>query len=253
MAEIIVNAHAQESGHWYTKDGKEAHSYLNKKGEEKPTTLRQARTEGLVPSVTSIIRLASAPGLDAWKADQLIMACLTLPRIQNENEQEPEADYIARIKADAKEQAKKAAEKGTEIHALVQRGFENTVFSDDKYYISALNTIHAALGRSLFDCEKSFARGGYGGKVDLSTDGIVIDIKTTSKPLSDKTWPEHSWQLAAYRHGLGIADARCFILYIHTETAESKLIEIPSKELETGWKCFGALLDFFYAKTGLGG
>jgi hypothetical protein len=251
MPEIITNVHAQESGHWYDKNGKEAHSYINKKGEEKPTTLRQARTEGLVPSVTSIIRLAAAPGLDAWKADQVIMAALSLPRVPDETDDE----FVARIKLDAKEQAKKAAEKGTEIHALVQRGFESTGIPDDamRYYESARKTIYEALGRAIFDCEKSFARDGYGGKVDLSRDGIVIDIKSTTKPLEGlKTWDEHSLQLSAYRHGLGMDDARCFILYIHTETAESKLIELDSKELGKGFKMFVALKDYFYAKTSLG-
>jgi hypothetical protein len=255
MPEIITNVHAQENGHWYDKNGKEAHSYINKKGEEKPTTLRQARTEGLVPSVTSIIRLAAAPGLDAWKADQVIMAALSLPRVPDETDDE----FVARIKLDAKEQAKKAAEKGTLIHAFVQTGFEGMIITGDdariRYYESARKTIHAALGfdDSAFDCEKSFARDGYGGKVDLSRDGIVIDIKSTTKPLEGlKTWDEHSLQLSAYRHGLGMDDARCFILYIHTETAESKLIELDSKELEKGFKMFVALKDYFYAKTSLG-
>jgi hypothetical protein len=248
MPEIITNVHAQESGHWYDKNGKEAHSYINKKGEEKPTTLRQARTEGLVPSVTSIIRLAAAPGLDAWKADQVIMAALSLPRVPDETDDE----FVARIKLDAKEQAKKAAEKGTEIHARVQTGFETG--SGDVFYHSAKTTLYDTLGQQMWwISEKSFAVDGYGGKVDLHSPDVIVDIKTTSKPLEGlKIWDEHSLQLAAYRHGLGMDDARCFILYIHTETAESKLIELDSKELEKGFKMFVALKDYFYAKTGLG-
>jgi hypothetical protein len=251
MPEIITNVHAQESGHWYDKNGKEAHSYINKKGEEKPTTLRQARTEGLVPSVTSIIRLAAAPGLDAWKADQVIMAALSLPRVPDETDDQ----FVARIKLDAKEQAKKAAEKGTEIHARIQDGFDTIPIFDicDPYYASARGELDKVLGKEKWVSEQSFAIDGYGGKVDLHRHGLVVDIKTTSKPLGGlKTWDEHSLQLAAYRHGLGMDDARCFILYIHTETAESKLIELDSKELEKGFKMFVALKDYFYAKTGLG-
>jgi hypothetical protein len=255
MPEIITNVHAQENGHWYDKNGKEAHSYINKKGEEKPTTLRQARTEGLVPSVTSIIRLAAAPGLDAWKADQVIMAALSLPRVPDETDDQ----FVARIKEDAKAQAKRAAEIGTTVHACVQSGFENKLLAADAkvYYLSAREALNEAVGCLCWKSEQSFAKDGYGGKVDLHTWDLeqqyVVDIKSTTKPLEGlKTWDEHSLQLAAYRHGLGMDDARCFILYIHTETAESKLIELDSKELEKGFKMFVALRDYFYAKTSLG-
>jgi hypothetical protein len=248
MAEIITAAHAEQAGHWYRIDGSPAYEIIGKNGNARSTTLRDARKENLVPSVTSIIRLAAAPGLDAWKADQLIMACLTLPRIMNENEQEPEADYIARIKADAKEQAKKAAEKGTEIHAQVQLGFETC--SGNAFYHSANQKLYIALGVQSWIPEQPFAKDGYGGKVDLHAPGLVVDIKTTSKPLAElKTWDEHGLQLAAYRHGLGMDDARCFILYIHTETAESKLIELSANELEKGWKCFWSLKEYYRAKN----
>jgi hypothetical protein len=40
-------------------------------------------------------------------------------------------------------------------------------------------------------------------------------------------------------------------LYINSNTAESKLIFAEESELEKGWKCFNALLDYYYAKTGL--
>jgi hypothetical protein len=249
--ELVSAPHATEQGHWYTQNGVSAYTIIGANGKERNTTLRDAKKMNLVPSVSGIIALAARPSLTNWIIDQHILAALSLPRVPDETDDE----FVARIKLDAKEQAKKAAEKGTEIHALVQRGFESTGIPDDamRYYESARKTIYEALGRAIFDCEKSFARDGYGGKVDLSGDGIVIDIKSTTKPLEGlKTWDEHSLQLAAYRHGLGMDDARCFILYIHTETAESKLIELDSKELGKGFKMFVALKDYFYAKTSLG-
>jgi hypothetical protein len=255
MAEIISKEHAAASSHWYTQDGREAHTYINKKGGVSNTTLRQARTENLVPSVTSVIRLAAAPGLQNWKDDQLILAALSLPRVPDETDDE----FVARVKLDAKEQARKAAEFGTLVHSYVQEGFNPIDMSGlcqegVRYYASAEKCLSDALGAIKWVSEKSFAVDGYGGKCDLHAPGYVVDLKTTSKPLEGlKTWPEHSYQLSSYRHGLGMDDARCFILYIHTETAESKLIELDAKELETGWKCFSALLQFFYAKTGLGG
>ena len=245
--------HAKENGHWYKADGTPAYTYLNKKGEEKPTTLREARKLNLVPSVTTIISCASAPQLVNWKIDQAILSSLTLSRNDDETEQE----YLARIKADAQEQAKKAAERGTYIHALVQSGFEGMVFTNDdeyEFYRSAKDTLIIATDNEQWVCEKSFATERYGGKADLHTSKFLVDIKTHDKPDDKlKLWDEHYMQLAAYREGLGIVKAKCGILYINSVTAESKLIWADEKELVKGWKCFKALLDFYYAKTGLGG
>ena len=72
MAE--VKEHAKENGHWYDRSGNPAYTYINKKGEEKPTTLREARKLNLVPSVTTIISCASAPQLVNWKIDQAILS-----------------------------------------------------------------------------------------------------------------------------------------------------------------------------------
>jgi hypothetical protein len=95
-----------------------------------------------------------------------------------------------------------------------------------------------------------FAADRYGGKVDLQNSEYVIDIKTTEKPVDElKTWDEHAWQLSAY--DFPRRNRKCGILYINVLTAESRLIWIEKEAIEKGWKCFSALLDFFYAKTGL--
>ena len=244
--------HAKENGHWYKADGTPAYTYINKKGEEKPTTLREARKLNLVPSVTTIISCASAPQLVNWKIDQAILSALTLYREGDETEQE----YLARIKADAQEQAKKAAERGTLIHAYVQNWFEGNEVEHgtDEYPFckSANDTVFNEVGGQDWVCEQSFATDRFGGKADLHNTFHLIDFKTTDKPIDGlKLWDNHYLQLAAYRVGLGIIEARCGILYINSVTAESKLIWAEEKELVKGWKCFSALLDFYYAKTGL--
>ena len=242
MAELQTAKHTEEAGHWYKKDGSPAYTIIGKTG-ERPTTLRDARKLGLLPSVTSIIQLAARPGLQAWMNDQLIMACLTMPRIEGESE----ADYITRLKADSKAQAQKAADRGTLIHARVQDGFEKG--SDDPFYLSAFETLLRECGGGKWKTEESFATDRYGGKIDLLADEFVIDIKTTDKDLKTiKTWDEHAMQLSAYRR---LGSHRCGILYIHVNTAESKLLWISEDDLVKGLKCFNALLDFYYAKTGL--
>lgn len=240
--------HTKESGHWYRKDGSPAYTIIGKNGKERNTTLRDAKKEGLLPSVTTIIKCAAAPGLENWKAQQILMASLTTTRIENE----PESAWIERIIADSQEQALKARERGTLIHAWVQGGFENEPLPDEAkiYFLAASETLIKEVGLQIWKCELPFATERYGGKVDLQTNDFIIDIKTTEKDLADiKTWPEHHMQLAAYSQGNG---QKCGILYINYQ-ADAKLIWITDEEKETGWKCFNALLDFYYAKSKLGG
>ena len=241
--------HAKESGHWYDpKTGEPRYTYTNKKGEIKNTTLRQARVSGWVPSVTTIIGCASSPALTNWKIDQAILSALTLGRMEEETEKE----YLDRIKADAQEQAKKAAERGTQIHAWVQAGFEEVLSKEaEQYFFAAQDAIIKDCGDVGWICEKPFATEKYGGKCDLHNEQYLLDIKTTDKPVADlKLWESHFMQLAAYRNGLKLI-VPCGILWINSVTAESRLVWAEEDDLDKGWKMFSALLDYFYAKTGL--
>lgn len=242
--------HAKENGHWYQKDGTPAYTIVGKNGKERPTTLRDARKFGLVPSVTTVIGCASSPGLINWKIDQAILSALTLGRMEEETEKE----YLDRIKADAQEQARKAAERGTQIHAWVQAGFEEVLSKEaEQYFFSAQEAIIKDCGDVGWICEKPFATEKYGGKCDLHNEKYLLDLKTTDKPVADlKLWESHFMQLAAYRAGLPyINTVQCGILWINSVTAESRLVWAEEDELEKGWKMFSALLDYFYAKTGL--
>ena len=112
---IAKDIRASESNHWYDKNGQPAYTVEAKDGTQRPTTLRDARKLGLVPSVTTILKVAAKPGLQAWMDKQLLMAALTLPRKPDESEDE----YIDRIVQDSKEQGRRAAQHGTDIHAAI--------------------------------------------------------------------------------------------------------------------------------------
>lgn len=238
-----------EKGHWYTRDGQSCYSIIGKNKKERNTTLKDARKLDLVPSVTTIIALAAKPMLERWKQDQTILACLTLPRNENESEQE----YIARLKKDAGEQARKAAAKGETIHAYVQNGFEGKQIPEEglKFYNAAKIAIEKECGKQEWICEKSFASPlGYGGKIDISNDKYVLDFKTTEKDLETiQTWDDHDMQLGAYDEQKG---RKCGIVYINVNTAEAKLLWIDSSKIERGFNCFMALLVFWQAKNNFG-
>jgi hypothetical protein len=244
--------HASESQHWYTRKGEPAYTVKSKDGTDRPATLRDARKLGLVPSVTTVIKCADKPGLTNWMLDQAIMAALTLPVVAGETSEA----YLARIKRDSKEQAKTAAERGTAIHAAIQRAYEGYDYNDSSDYVEHVEGARAAVSRWMaqrWTSERAFAHPlGFGGKLDLSSSIAVIDFK--SKEFDEKaelkTWDEQHMQLAAYREGLRMPTARAAIVYVSVTTPGlSKLIEIPEEELKRGWFMFLHLLNYWKAKN----
>mgnify|MGYP001611741959 FL=1 len=241
--------HPSEAGHWYDKDGKPCYEvpYADPSKGLRPATLGDAKKLGLYPGVTTIIREAAKPGLERWKQEQILLAALTLPKIEGE----PEADYIARIIRDSQEQGKQAAAQGTEIHAAIEGRNIAGAFSD--YVFEAVTAVQTWMPGTEWTQEQSFSHpSGFGGKVDDHTTNALVDYKSTDKPLETlKLWDEHAQQLAAYREGLGMPQARCAIVYVSRLKPEARLIEIPEKDLQRGWDMFQALLSYFYARTGL--
>jgi hypothetical protein len=247
---MIVKEKVQENGHWYTKDGHPAYTTIGKTG-ERPTTLRDARKLGLLPSVTTINGMLSKAGLDTWKQQQVLLAALTLPRSEGESEQE----WLARVMQDSKATGREAAERGTAIHAIIEEYFEQKYMPNKPPYLDAIDkALIDAFGSQLWLTEKSFGHPlGFGGKCDLmSSSGFVVDFKTKETDL-DKVdvYFEHEMQLAAYREGLGMPTARSAIVFVNALTNQVKLIEISQEKLQSGWECFEHLLRVYQIKNGI--
>jgi hypothetical protein len=249
----------QGAGHWYDEQGNPAYRIIGKNGKERNTTLRDARSLNLYPSVTTIISVAAKPGLERWKQEQLLLASLTLPRIDGESEN----DWIERVVQDGRTVGKDAAKRGTDIHDVLESYFSLDFLPEWPVYVHHVQEkLDEYFGPQLWRPEVSFAETNlrFGGKVDLSCkedivkgfDGIVVDFKTTEKPL-DKldVWPDHELQLAAYRQGLGMYNARCAICYVNALTNEVKLIEIEEDALEKAWLCFTHLLSFYRLRNNI--
>ena len=244
---------ASESQHWYDRNGTPAYSVIAKNGVPRPTTLRDARKLDLVPSVTTILNVAARPALEAWKQNQMMLACLTLPRVEGETEER----FIERIVKDSKEQGKKAAERGTTIHGALESFYEGIYLADFMNYQTGVDgAVQRAFGTPEWSTEKSFCHElGFGGKVDLhskSGNGIVIDFKTKefSDPNTVDAYDEQLMQLCAYRVGLGIPNARCANVFVSvTDPGLVKVIEWSEEEMKKGWVMFQSLLNFWQAKN----
>jgi hypothetical protein len=247
---MLVKENTSESGHWYLPDGSPAYRIVGKNGKERNSTVKDAREHGLLPSVTTIIGCASKPALDVWKQQQAILSALTLPRLENESEE----DWLSRVVADSKETAKQAAERGTQIHGVIEAFYEGIYIPELPPYVRAVeNAINEHFGSQLWISEKSFAYGGFGGKCDLvAKSGFVVDFKTTEKDLDKLDYFfDHQMQLSAYRMGFEMPKARCAIVYVNALQNKAKLVEIPEDDLRIGWECFTHLLAFYRAKNKL--
>jgi hypothetical protein len=247
---MLVKENTSESGHWYLPDGSPAYRIVGKNGKERNSTVKDAREHGLLPSVTTIIGCASKPALDVWKQQQAILSALTLPRLESESEE----DWLSRVVADSKETAKQAAERGTQIHGVIEAFYEGIYIPELPPYVRAVeNAINEHFGSQLWISEKSFAYGGFGGKCDLvAKSGFVVDFKTTEKDLDKLDYFfDHQMQLSAYRQGFEMPKARCAIVYVNALQNKAKLVEIPEDDLRIGWECFTHLLAFYRAKNKL--
>ncbi len=250
--------HAAESLHWYTRTGTPAYEVKAKAGHMRPTTLADARKLNLVPSVTNIIKCAAAPGLERWKAEQLMLAALTLPRKDNETEKE----WFARVAEDAKAQGKKAAERGVRIHSAIQSRLQNEPFDPayDKHVRGACAAIENYFELDWECCivEDPFAHSlGFGGKIDFACTepDLIIDFKTKEFGPEDdlKTYDEHAMQLAAYRRGMEMEKARGAIVFVSaTHPGVARVVELSQDDLAKGWVMFYALLHYWQAKNELG-
>lgn len=251
-----LKAQPSEAGHWYAIDGKPMYEVIAKgTGKPRATTLRDAKALNLCPSVTAIINCAAKPGLENWKAQQVLLAALTTTRAENEAEEA----YVARIMFDSKEQASKAREKGTILHAELQGAYEgrkpSAEWGDTIEATKSAIDNHFGSHRNWI-AEKSFAHYlGYGGKCDLSADGFIIDFKTKdfdeAKIKKGLAWDEHAMQLAAYACGLDYPLARCANVFVSTSVPGLVHIhEWDAADLKKAWAMFRGLLTYWQAKSG---
>lgn len=247
------NERTKEAGHWYSRDGKPTYTIIGKNGKERNTTLRDARSLNLVPSVSGIIRMAASPGLEVWKMQQMMLATLTLPRVEGETEEQ----YIERIIIDSKETGRMAAQRGTAIHASIQGFYEGATNIEHPYHAEATKkALNEYFGERPWECEKSFASNlGFGGKCDLldmMSNGIVADVKTKefTDPSKVIAYDDHLMQLAAYRHGFNLPKARCANVFVSVqEPVQVKIVEWTQEDLDRGWAMFSSLLRFWQLKN----
>jgi len=243
--------------HWYErKTGEPAYTYINSKGEEKDTTLRQARQLDLWPSVTTVMGMAASPGLDMYRQQQLCQAAW---------DQRPLPDmtyniWKCRVVDQSKEHAKNASNRGTEIHDALENFYTNGTFSGDLAHITlpVVDFLEKEFPDAQWVAEASFCSSlGFGGKVDLHdpVNKIVLDFKTKDTDDIKKmvAYDGHHLQTAAYAVGLfedsnefyNLGYIKRYNLFISTQIPGLlKLTE--STDFDREWDMFKSLLDYWH-------
>lgn len=240
----------ESNSHWYDPaTGEPRYESPSADGKRTiKTTLLHARKHGYVPSVTNIMSLIRKPGLDAWKAEQYILAAW-----------EHTGDLTATLEA-ADEISRHARETGIAYHDDAERialAYKGEAFSPDVPQTDAMppetrdavmEWVRNALA-NVTGTEISFGSSlwGWGGRVDLvgiaqgSGKSVVCDWKTQrtqpGKPI--KRYDEWGWQLAAYARGFALPNA--ILLNCIISTTEPGRVESYS------WENYDELLDTFTA------
>jgi len=196
----------KEAGHWYDKQGNPKYTIIGANGKERNTTLRDAKKEGFVPSVTTVLNIAAKPSLENWKITQALNSAVTLKR----GEDETLSSFFYRCKKDSKKITKAAAERGTIIHNLIEDGFNGK--ADSKVYTLIKEYLDEHFPGEEWIAEDSFCSElDYGGKIDLySKSGIFVDFKTKDnlegKKPENLAFDNYGMQLSAYAQGCGYID-----------------------------------------------
>ena len=231
--------------HWYTREGEPMHWVTGANGNERATTLRDARKLNLYPSVSGIMDQIAKPGLDNWKQNQVFYAALTLPRPEGISDD----DFLKIVRQDAAEEARQAAERGDEIHNALEELWKWKLFDIRAHpkdiceiALDAKELIIGYTDKERFIAEHTFACDeGYGGMIDLHNDDWLIDYK--GKEITDEqwelyqagknpriAWPNNCQQLTAYDHGIGNPGRRLVNVFIDRNIPGRVIIHEWDKE-----------------------
>lgn len=261
---------SMESGRWYTREGKPQHTQPTAKGAKnktRATTIADARKLDLLPSVSSITKVLSAPGLEHYKSKELAKACFNSPAIGEEDFD----TYYKHVSEVASRDVTNASEIGTIIHKALETYYSEPLIyrphdilvndqavSSGEFIVPVHNAI-SALNIEIMHSEKVIVNNAYGyaGTTDIifrSKDKFgIADFKTTkTKPGKAKEPNEsHPLQIAAYIAAFWGDDMfseniRGYNIYISTtEIGRVDVKEWTADEINAAWDMFQNCLSIW--------
>lgn len=226
---------------------------------------KDARELGLLPSVTSVLKLLRKPALEEWLIRTAVAAVVTAPDVPGEGI-DAKITRVLDAERQQDEEAANAASLGSDIHAALELCFKNKAQDTPVElwpWISQAMTAIEKYGK-VHAVETILIGNGYGGLCDLILEAPdcwwLFDHKTTRKLPTKGAYVEARLQLAAYAaafHGrltpLGAAKpihtANCYI----STTEQGKFVIC---EHDPDWQkvynsAFAPLLQYWHWANGI--
>ncbi|SRR5216683_1681300 len=239
------------AAHFYTKDGKPMYFVERSDGNgTRPTTLRDARKLGLLPSPTSILRVLHKQGLVDWLIEQACLAVLTAPKMEGE-ELDAFVGRVLHTERQQDEQAQQARDRGTQIHAAIDLVLNGAPCPAglEPFVLSAIEAM-----KNFGECmatEKVVVGDRCAGRLDAiflhNETRTIVDVKTATNPPTKGSWLEHKLQLAFYASA--IQDFKGPIqtanVYIGTKEPGIVVVDVHTDWRETYERGFKPLLDYW--------
>jgi hypothetical protein len=204
-ASTAARPQSSEGSHWYRANGEPCYEvpYADPSKGMRETTLGDARKLGLLPSVTTILRVLDKPALEAYKIEMAVLSAVTTPRNPGE-ELDAFIQRVMHVEKIQDQEAEKARDLGIRIHDALSRLGE--IWPDEMAVYCMPVRDHVNKLGNVIATEKILVGAGFAGKTDLivRNEGVftVIDFKSTKK-LPKESYREHRLQLAAYASAFG--------------------------------------------------
>jgi len=221
------------------------------------TDAKKAAKDGeiWVPSVTTILNVLAKPALINWKVEQHLKQAYLIS--QNPIPHATENDFIWYVKNQAEMEMDKAPSAGTDFHDILEQYYKLALPLDHelKPLCDDVNEVIAHhCDWQEWRPEVNFVSDGYGGQIDLSANGWIIDFKTKQEAAKFKpgkmAYDDHCTQLGAYREGIGQPTARCANVFICLEDGQIDFHEHKEEDLQKGWQIFQHSLAIFNLQKG---
>lgn len=240
-----------DGAHFYTPDGEPKHMVIGSTtGRERPTTIRDAKKYGWLPSVTTVLRggLPTSQGLVIWKAQKLVEQALTMERLPDESDE----DFIKRLQDEAAREEAYAPDLGTDVHRLIDDYLQGRMVSGSREAMAVFEIFKHWIDANVADVlltETTITETtwGYAGQVDAVLrlkDGRegLFDWKTQGTKGTGKIKVRKDWQyqMGAYEYALPDSYAEGVNVVVPSDVPKATAREVrwDRTDLDDGLKVF---------------
>lgn len=233
-----------QSAHWYRSSGEPAHD----------ATLREARKEQLLPSVTSIIKaIYPKPQLQRWITGQLLEAADKNPRVQGELDE----SWSARVIEASNEIRDRTAAWGIDFHQAVEhhcKGIQTSVSAEMYPFYEEYAKWHSANVLDVTGMEGVVTQStlGYAGRYDVKFNlkgmgSCLCDIKSRDVKKKKPLWyDEQPMQLVAYSFAMKDKPEHLMSMVINRLTPEPPYIKVYTQaETDVAMSRWSACLELW--------